>query len=85
MKKNIGSIIATVIIIAVVVLTAAVAMFAGGVALFGYIQDLETGTEQVQGGGDGGAENLGDSAQESLPDGAEFTDEEVTGFEMPEE
>lgn len=59
-KKNIGLIITTIIIIGVVVATASVAIFAGAVALFGYTEDTETGTQQVQGNeSEGGAENLG--------------------------
>ena len=86
MKKNIGLIIATVIVIAVVVATAATAIFAGAVALFGYTQDTESGTQQVQEiESEDDVENLGDGTQESGLDGAEFSDEEVTGFEMPEE
>ena len=98
MKKNIGLIITTIIIIAVVVATAAVAMFAGVVALVDYAQGAETETQQAQEeGSEGGAENLGGnqggsqgesdssgSETVSIRDEAEFTQEEITGAEMPE-
>ena len=70
MKKNIGLIIATVIIIAVVVATISVAIFAGAVALFGYVGETESGTQQVE-EVEGGAENLGgdESGSQSVDQG----------------